>query len=358
VVLATFTVAFAVGYPVGVGLVHRVLGAKAPFVDARTHVLAVAVLLAAMGLATAWFLVQAQRDRPWDAMAFALSPLLPLVALAGWDFLALTCAAAALWAWRRGWALPAGVLAGAGAFVAVWPALLVVAFVAVAVRLRRGTDGGLAFVGAGATWVLLQVVVALAHWSSADLGLGSRLQILATRRAGQGTLWYVVAQWGHPLRGQTASIFAWLLFLLAAVAVVVLVLLAPRPPRVAQVALLLVAALLVLDKVHHPAYALWLLPLAALARPRWRDLLVWQSLELAYVGMLVLFGEQTKDGFSLLQSSINGTPAYTWAIVLRVAGELWLVAVVVRDVLLPEHDPVADERTEAAAGPRVSARAG
>ena len=41
-------------------------------------------------------------------------------------------------------------------------------------------------------------------------------------------------------------------------------------------------AFLLVNKVYSPQYVLWLLPLAALARPRWRDLLIWQACEVFY----------------------------------------------------------------------------
>ena len=41
-------------------------------------------------------------------------------------------------------------------------------------------------------------------------------------------------------------------------------------------------AFLIVNKVYSPQYVLWLLPLAALARPRWRDLLIWQACEALY----------------------------------------------------------------------------
>ena len=45
---------------------------------------------------------------------------------------------------------------------------------------------------------------------------------------------------------------------------------------------LVVASFLLVNKVYSPQYVLWLLPLAALARPRWRDLIIWQACELFY----------------------------------------------------------------------------
>ena len=45
----------------------------------------------------------------------------------------------------------------------------------------------------------------------------------------------------------------------------------PTTPRLAQLGFLIVAGFLLVNKVYSPQYVLWLLPLAVLARPRWRD---------------------------------------------------------------------------------------
>jgi uncharacterized membrane protein len=115
---------------------------------------------------------------------------------------------------------------------------------------------------------------------------------------------------------------------------------APRTPRFAQLGFLVVAGFLLVNKVYSPQYVLWLLPLAVLARPRWRDLLIWQAGELAYLFAVWLY----LGGW--LNGAVGGTAQlYDIAIWVRVAAQLYLVAVVVRDVLRPEHDPVtAGER--------------
>ena len=81
--------------------------------------------------------------------------------------------------------------------------------------------------------------------------------------------------------------------------------------------------------------SLWLLPLAALARPRWRDHLIWAGCEAAYfMGVwLYLAGQTTAN---------RGLPGswYSLLVVVRVAGLLWLVAMVVRDARRPELDVV------------------
>jgi hypothetical protein len=89
------------------------------------------------------------------------------------------------------------------------------------------------------------------------------------------------------------------------------------------------------NKVYSPQYVLWLLPLAVLARPRWRDLLIWQAGELFY-----FVAVWTYLGGWLEESTGGGSPVYDLSIWVRVAAQLYLVAVIVRDILRPQHDPV------------------
>ena len=121
--------------------------------------------------------------------------------------------------------------------------------------------------------------------------------------------------------------------------VVALCLLAPSPPRASQAALLLVAGFVLLRPAFEPHQALWLLPLAALARPRWRDLLVWQSCAVVFAAMHSWW----RGG--LLDPGGDGPAGFYWiGIGVHVVGTLWLVATVVGDVWWPELDPVGDER--------------
>ena len=98
----------------------------------------------------------------------------------------------------------------------------------------------------------------------------------------------------------------------------------------------MVAGFLLINKVYSPQYVLWLLPLAVLARPRWRDLLIWQAGEIVYFASVWWY----LDGD--LAPAVGGDAGTYWvAIVLRMLAELYLVAVVVRDILLPPLRPGA-----------------
>jgi uncharacterized membrane protein len=153
-----------------------------------------------------------------------------------------------------------------------------------------------------------------------------------------GSPWFALSLMGIDLPAGILNGVAMGSFAVACGAVAWLALRAPRPPRLASLALLTVGAFVLTNKVYSPQYVLWVLPLAVLARPRWRDLLIWQGLEAAYfVGIwwyLVGYGTEDKglaDGW------------YVAAIAAHWVGTAWFMALVVRDVLRPEHDPVRSD---------------
>ncbi|UMG94203.1 hypothetical protein [Nocardioides sp. TF02-7] len=79
---------------------------------------------------------------------------------------------------------------------------------------------------------------------------------------------------------------------------------------------------------------LWLLPLAVLARPRWRDQLIWQAGEVFYFCTVWWY----LGGF--LNPAGGGEVGFYWVgIAVRVACELYLVVLVVRDMFRPGRDP-------------------
>ena len=306
--------------------------------ERQAYFLVSAVLLAPFALLAAYFLAGAHRGRPWDAMAFAASPALVLAGLVNWDLVAVACVAGAFWAWARGRPVLSGVLIGLGTAAKLYPLFLLGALLVVAIRRRTLPDVGRAAAGAAVAWLLVNLPALLG-----DLDQWKGFwQFNSGRGADLGSLWLVVVHRGHEVSPHTINVVSWIVFLAVCVGVLVLGLVAKHPPRIAQLAFLVLVGFLLVNKVYSPQYVLWLLPVAVLARPRWRDLLIWQAGEVFYFVMVWLYlGGYTASGTSGAQDS-----AYTFAILVRVAAELYLVAVVVRDVLRPWHDPARTHLAE------------
>jgi uncharacterized membrane protein len=108
---------------------------------------------------------------------------------------------------------------------------------------------------------------------------------------------------------------------------------------------LLVAGFLLVNKVNSPQYVVWLLPLAVLARPRWRPFLAWQAAEvLVMFSRFYFFVGNDKPGQGIDIGWFFG------AVLLRDVLLVWLMGLVVRDVLHPEHDVVRRDGVDDPAG--------
>jgi uncharacterized membrane protein len=296
--------------------------------EVNTYFLVTALLLFACGIGAVLFLAGASPGRPWDAMAFALSPTLLVAALVNWDLLAVLFTAGALWAWARGRPLLAGVMVGLGVAAKLYPLFLLGAFLVDVLWSgpgRRHRPGGwtLAVFGAAAAWLVANLPALLTGPSAWRVFWSFN----ADRGADLGSLWLVLDQLGVHSDAHRINLVSAVLFAAACGAILLVGLRAPRRPQVAQIAFLVVAAFLLVNKVYSPQYVLWLLPLAALARPRWRDLLVWQACELVYFAAVWIY-----LGGWLAPGSGSNPTTYQLGIVVRVLGELYLVALVVRDL--------------------------
>jgi uncharacterized membrane protein len=266
-------------------------------------------------------------------MAFAASPVLVRAGLVNWDLLAVAALAGALWAWSRDRPVLCGVLVGLGTAAKLYPAFLLGALLVVCLRRRRLRAFGVATAAAAVAWLAVNLPAIgygfdqwRAFWS-----------FNADRGADLGSLWLVWQQLGHPVSASLLNAVSALAFAAVCVAVLLLGLRSRRPPRIPQLAYLVVAGFLVVNKVYSPQYALWLLPLVVLARPRWRDILVWTAGEVLYYGAVWLY-----LGGWTASSTTGGVPdrLYVAAILVRVATEAYVAALVVRDVLNPWRDPV------------------
>jgi uncharacterized membrane protein len=290
------------------------------------------VLMAALLL-----LVRAQPRRPWDALMVAGSPALALAATINWDMLAVGCVAGVLWAWARRKPVVTGLLIGLGTATKLYPLFVLGPLLVLCARERRLDAWVKTFAAAVATWLFIDLPVYL--WSPSAFSWFWHFN--AERGPDFGSLWLLASMRGFTASPQLINVTTFLVFGGACIAIAALGWRARRRPRLVQLVFLVVASFLLINKVYSPQYVLWLLPLAALARPRWRDLLIWQACEIFYFFAIWMH----IGNFFVAEGAFDWV--YALAICVRIAGEVFLMALVVRDVLRPEYDPVrADGRSD------------
>ena len=296
------------------------------FVDVNT------VLLGALFLIALWALLRTPVGRPWDAMMMAVSPCVAAAALINWDMLpvALTALAMAFWSARRPGLT--GVMLGLGAAAKLYPALLLGPLFLLCMRAKKMAD----FVMTMSTFLVSWGLVNLPVLLLAPDAWFSFWQYNRDRGGDFGSIWYVLSLAGYPV--PYLNLVSGGLFLFCCVGILILTLYAPRRPRFGAMAFLVIAAFLMTNKVYSPQYVLWLLPLMILARPKWRDWLIFTTGELIYfvaiwwhLGGFLTPGDSSPDRI------------YWLSVVLRLCTQGWVVIMVIRDALRPEHDPVRRE---------------
>ncbi|RLV01416.1 hypothetical protein CTZ27_13035 [Streptomyces griseocarneus] len=289
------------------------------------------------------------RRRPWDALLIALAPAFALTATVNWDLFAVALTAAAMLMWSRGRTVLAGLLIGLAAAAKLYPVLLLGPLFVLCWRAGRLRAFGSAALAAAGGWLVVNLPVMITHDASGfhiREGWAKFYTFSQERPVDFGSVWLLISQrTGNPL--ENANTYVTLLMILGCLAIGALALYAPRRPRFAQLAFLIVALFVLTNKVYSPQYVLWLIPLAALARPKWRDFLVWQGCEVLYFLGIWMYLAYTGSG-----DKHQGLPTegYQLAIAVHLLGTLYLCAVVVRDILMPERDVVRRDGSDDPSG--------
>ena len=328
------------------------------------------LMLALCALLVTWSVARlAGRQRMWDAAMVALAPVLVLDGFINWDLAAVALTCLALLAWARRRPLLAGVLIGLGTATKLYPVLILVALLPLCVR--AGRLKAFAFSVAGTFGTVLAVYMPVALWVSKPFPFPNDTcdhahslpawrffySLSQTRGEDWGSPWLALRylRGGQQLDSNVAcgtspvllNLVSATCFLGVVALVYALVMFARTRPRLPQIVFLLVAGFILVNKVDSPQYCLWLLPLAVLSRPRWGPLLVWQLTELLLT---------VANFYALvhLDHGSTGIPdgVYESAFLIRDVALLWIVWLVVRDVLAPEHDVVrATGEDDPAGGP-------
>ncbi|GAB3950530.1 glycosyltransferase family 87 protein [Streptomyces sparsus] len=334
-------------YPVLTGLFMQVAAWLTPgFEDMvqeqQFYWLVNAGMLMACAAVIAVCVARTHRRRPWDALLVALAPAFALTATINWDLLAVALTAAAMLMWSRSRPLAFGVLLGLATAAKLYPVLLLGPLFVLCWRAGRWRAFRSALGGTAAAWLAVNLPVMF----FAPEGWAKFYSFSQERPVDFGSIWLIISQrTGNPL--DNANTYATLLMLLGCAAIGALALCARHRPRFAQLAFLVVALFILTNKVYSPQYVLWLIPLAALARPRWRDFLVWQACEVVYFLGIWLYLAYTTGG-----DNNQGLPqeGYQLTIAAHLLGTLYLCFMVVRDALRPDHDPVRQDGSDDPSG--------
>ncbi|MEU8590565.1 glycosyltransferase 87 family protein [Streptomyces sp. NPDC048664] len=274
------------------------------------------------------------RRRPWDGLLVALAPAFALTATINWDLLAVALLAGAMLMWSRSRPLAFGLLVGLATAAKFYPFLVLGPLFVLCWRAGRWREYGTALLGAVGAWLVVNLPVMLL----APEGWSKFYSFSQQRAIDFGSVFLFISRWQNiEISTDTANASALVLMLVVCAGVAAMTLTAPRRPRFAQLAFLIVAAFILTNKVYSPQYVLWLIPLAALARPRWRDFLIWQACEVGYFLGIWMYLAYTTSG-----DAHKGLPTdgYQVAIAVHLLGTLYLCAVVVRDIFMPDRDPV------------------
>ena len=295
--------------------------------------------LALAWLATVWATAMLAGRRIWDAALVAASPILIFQIFTNFDALATALAIGGLLAWARRRPGLAGILIGLGVAAKLYPALFLLPLLVLGVRTGRLADAVRTTAVAALTWLAVNLPVMLLY----PRGWSEFYRLNTRRTQDMDSLFNVIKSFtGWP--GLDPNLGFWqppvvlnavvaVLFLTCCTAIAYIGLTAPQRPRLAQLAFLVVAAFLLVNKVWSPQFSLWLVPLAVLALPHRRVLLAWMTVDaLVWVPrMLYLYGEQNK-----------GLPEqwFTVTVLLRDMAVVGLVVLVIRQIYRPEQDLV------------------
>jgi len=330
-------------YPVLIALIAGATAWLVPGGEANARALAYfdinTVLLAGVAMATVVAIARMPGRRPWDAAMVALAPGIVLAGTINWDLWAACLLAFGMYFFARQRPVVAGILIGLATATKLYPLLVLGAILLLAVRTGRWrpllATGG----SAAASWLVVNLPFAAVNPS----GWAYFFQYSADRGAGYSSPWFaynlVAGRVGWPgLSAEAVSVLSAGSFVLACAGIAAVALTAPRRPRLAQLSFLIVAAFILTCKVYSPQYVVWLIPLLALARPRWRDFLVWQGVEaLHWAAIWMYLGQVTSAGSS--QHNLD-MPYYVLAVAAHMAAVAYLMFRVAWDIYDPAYDPI------------------
>lgn len=314
------------------------------------------ILVAILWFVIVWATMRMAGRRPWDAALVALAPGIVLTASINWDMWAVAMLALGMLSFARGRLVLAGVLIGLGTAMKLYPVLILGAILVLALRTGRLKAFFVTAGSAVAAWLAVNLPYAIAFPDS----FAHFFKFTSDRGAGLSSFWHVwniisrEVSWLPSADADAISRLGLIIFFFACVAVALLTFFAPQRPRLASLTFLIVASFVMVNKVYSPQFVIWLIPLFALALPRWREFVMWMAVEvLHFYGLWFYIHSYTSD--------VEANHAFPESgYVLLVLGHMvmlgYLMYRVIQSILKPEYDPVrAVGQEDPQAGPFAGA---
>lgn len=268
---------------------------------------------------------------PWRAAMIVFAPTMILAATINWDLIPIALVSLALLFWSRNQPVATGIFFGMAIAAKFYPIVLLVGFVLLAWRTKQW-QATLQLLGATiVTFLAVNIPFAIANFE----GWFYFYQFNFNRAIDFGSFWYAITQVGLPTIPEgLLNIGASLAFFVLLVAIAILVKTAPTTPEIAQILFLILAAFVITNKVYSPQYVLWLVPLAVLARPNWRDFMIWQTGEVIYFAAIWWF----LAGYGIDDSRTLTTQWYAAATFIHIAATVYFAIRIVMDIASPKSD--------------------
>lgn len=268
---------------------------------------------------------------PWRAAMIVFAPTMILAATINWDLIPIALVSLALLFWSRNQPIATGIFFGLAIAAKFYPVALLLGFVLLAWRTKQWRATTQLLISAAVAFLTVNIPFAIANFE----GWFHFYQFNFNRAIDFGSLWYAITQIGLPTIPENfLNAGASLAFVALVIAIALLVKKAPTTPEIAQVLFLILAAFVITNKVYSPQYVLWLVPLAVLARPNWRDFMIWQTGEVIYFAAIWWFlaGYGIEDAKSL-------TPEwYAAATFIHIAATVYFAVRIVMDIQSQKSD--------------------
>ena len=265
------------------------------------------------------------KGNPWRAAMIVFAPAVILGVTINWDLIPVALVSLALLTWSRDRIYLTGFFFGLAVAAKFYPIVLLIGFMILAVRTKAWRSTISMLIVAAVTFLAINIPFAVSNFE----GWFHFYQFNAARSIDFGSIWYAINQYGLPTIPESIlNLGATGLFVVLLIAIAIFVYKTQHSPTIYQVLFLVLAAFTVTNKVYSPQYVLWLIPLAILARPNWRDFLIWQAGELVYFAGIWWF----LAGYGIEDVKTLTPQWYATAVFVHVAATGYFAVMVIRDI--------------------------